>query len=138
MVGKGDARAFRSRVQSLGLDGWIEFMGEVASVVQVLHRSSIFLGLSLGSVGMSMSALEAMAAGVPMVARDSPAYRQLIEDGTSGLLASGPSKLADCCVQLLSDPEAARTLGRRAQTTARDFDWPRIADIFLAEDGLSA
>jgi glycosyltransferase involved in cell wall biosynthesis len=78
-----------------------------------------------------MSAVEAMAAGVPMVARDVLTYRQLIKDGRSGLLASGASEFADCCVRLLRDPEAARTLGRTAQAAARDYDWPRIADIFL-------
>jgi glycosyltransferase involved in cell wall biosynthesis len=130
MVGKGDAGPYKSRVQALGLAGWVEFMGQTASVVEVLQRSSIFLGLSRGN-GISMSALEAMAAGVPMVARDVLTYRQLIEDGRSGLLASGASEFADCCVRLLRDPEAARTLGRTAQAAARDYDWPRIADIFL-------
>ena len=131
MVGKGDTGPLRSRAKALGLAGWVEFMGETGSVVEVLQRSSIFLGLSRGDVGMSMAALEAMAAGVPMVARDTPAYRQLIEDGRSGLLASGPSELADCCSRLLRDPEAARTLGRAAQASARDYDWQRIADVFL-------
>lgn len=135
MVGKGDTGPLRSRADALGLYGCVEFMGETASVVEVLQRSSIFLGLSRGDVGMSMSALEAMAAGVPMVARDALAYRQLIEDGRSGLLASGPSELADCCLRLLLEPEFARMLGRSAQNAARDFDWPRIAEIFLAELG---
>jgi glycosyltransferase involved in cell wall biosynthesis len=136
MVGKGDTGQFRSRAKALGLEGWVEFMGETSSVVEILQRSSIFLGLSRGN-GMSMSALEAMAAGVPMVARNSLTYGQLIEDGVSGLLASGPAELAESCTRLLHDPEAARAIGRKAQAVARDFDWPRIADVFLAELGLS-
>ena len=135
MVGKGDTGRHRSRAQALGLAGWVEFMGETASVLEVLQRSSIFLGLSRGKVGTSMSALEAMAAGVPMVARDSLAYRQLIVDGRSGLLASSPKELADCCLRLLRDPETARSFGRTAQTAAREYDWERIADIFLAKVG---
>lgn len=136
MVGKGDTSHFASRVQALGLTGWVEFMGETSSVVEILQRSVIFLGLSRGN-GMSMSALEAMAAGVPMVARKSLTYGQLIEDGVSGLLASGPTELADRCARLLHDPVAARELARKAQVAARNFDWPRIADVFLAELGLS-
>ncbi len=135
MVGKGGTKPFKNRAQALGLVGWLEFMGETASVVEVLQRSSICLGLSRGDVGMSMSALEAMASGVPMVARDTPAYRQLIEDGHSGLLASSATAVASCCLMLLRDPETARTIGRKAQTRARDYDWPRIADVFLAEIG---
>ncbi|HXC79642.1 MAG TPA: glycosyltransferase family 4 protein [Candidatus Acidoferrum sp.] len=131
MVGKGATGAFKSRAHALGLDGWVDFIGESSSVVEVLQKSSIFLGLSRGN-GMSMSALEAMAAGVPMVARDALTYRQLIEDERSGLLGSGPKELADCCLRLLSEPETARTLGRAAQARARDYDWPRVAEIFLA------
>jgi len=135
MVGKGDTRSLKSRVVALGLAGFVEFVGETSSVADVLHRSSIFLGLSRGDVGMSMSALEAMAAGVPMVARDTPAYRQLIDDGQTGLLASSATELAECCLRLLRDPETRRSLGRKAQATARAYDWPRIAEIFLAELG---
>ncbi len=137
MAGKGDTGPFRSRVHALGLAGWVEFLGETSSVVEILQRSAIFLGLSRGN-GMSMSALEAMAAGVPMVARNALTYGQLIEDRVSGMLASGPAEVADRCARLLRDPEAARALGLRAQAAARAYDWPRIADIFLAELGLNA
>jgi glycosyltransferase involved in cell wall biosynthesis len=134
MVGKGDPSHFRNRAHALGLAGWIAFMGETESVIEVLQRSSIFLGLSLGN-GMSMSALEAMAAGVPVVAREGLTYRQLIDDGRSGLLASGAVELARCCLRLMREPETARTLARGAQAVARDYDWARVADTFLAELG---
>ena len=131
MVGKGDTGRFESRLQARGLAGWVEFMGETKSVPDVLGRSSVFLALSRGN-GISMSALEAMAAGVPIVARDVLTYRQLIEHGRSGLLASDPTALAECCLQLLRDPERALALGREAQAVARNYDWPRIAEVFLA------
>jgi len=132
MVGKGNASAFRDRATTLGLAGSIEFTGEAQSVLDVLQRSSIFLGLSHGN-GMSMSALEAMAAGVPIVARDALTYRQLIEDGTSGLLASGPAELAAGCRRLLREPDTARRLALAAQAAAADYDWQKVADIFMAE-----
>ncbi len=135
MVGKGDPGPFRRRAQAHGLDPWVGFLGETHEVPAVLQRSTVFLGLSLEN-GMSMSALEAMAAGVPVVARDVPTYRQLIEDGRSGLLGSDPARLAECCVRLLANPGEARTLAGRAQHAARGYDWPRVADIFLAEVGL--
>jgi glycosyltransferase involved in cell wall biosynthesis len=134
MVGKGDPGPFKRRSQALGLDGWVEFLGETNAVPAVLQRSRIFLGLSLEN-GMSMSALEAMAAGIPVVARDVPTYQQLIENESSGLLGSTPAELADCCLRLLRDPDKAHRLAGRAQTAARDYDWPRVADILLAEAG---
>ncbi len=124
MVGKGDPGQFKRRAESLGLEGWVEFLGETNAVPAVLQRSSIFLGLSLEN-GMSMSTLEAMAASVPVVARDVPTY--------SGLLGSSPAQIADCCLRLLRDPDEARTLAGRAQAAARNYDWPRVADILLAQ-----
>ncbi len=122
MVGKGDTRWLERRVESSGLTGVVEFMGETSSVAEVLQRSSIFLGLSRGDVGMSMSALEAMAAGVPMVARDSAAYRQLIDNRQSGLLASTPAELAECCCGCWATPSQgalwdAKRRERRANST---------------------
>ena len=134
MVGKGDPAPFRRRSHELGLDGWVEFLGETNSVPSVISRCRIFLGLSLEH-GMSMSALEAMASGVAVVARDVPTYRQLIEHGRTGLLGSNPKEIADCCLLLLHDQDTARRLGSSAQAVARHYDWPRIADIFLAEAG---
>lgn len=134
MVGKGDPSQFKRRVEALGLGGWVEFLGETNAVPAVLQHSRIFLGLSLEN-GMSMSTLEAMAAGVPVVARNVPTYQQLIENESSGLLGSSPAELADCCLRLLRDPGEARELASRAQAAARDYDWPRVADILLAETG---
>ena len=132
MVGKGDPGQFRRRAQILGLDGWVEFLGESDAVPGVLQYSSVFLGLSLEN-GMSMSTLEAMAAGLPVVARDVLTYRQLIDNERSGLLGSNPAELADCCLRLLRNPDEARTLAARAQAAARNYDWPKVADKLLAE-----
>jgi glycosyltransferase involved in cell wall biosynthesis len=134
MVGKGDPSPFMRRVRQLGIERWVLFMGETGSVPAVLRRCRIFLGLSLEH-GMSMSALEAMASGVAVVARDVPTYRQLIENERTGLLGSNPKEIASCCARLLRDSDLARRLGDAAQAAARSYDWPRIADAFLAEVG---
>jgi glycosyltransferase involved in cell wall biosynthesis len=134
MVGKGDQSRFKGRAEALGLGNCVEFLGETNSVPAVLQHSSVFLGLSLEN-GMSMSTLEAMAAGVPVVARNVLTYRQLIENERSGLLGSSPAELAAGCLRLLRDPDEARVLAGRAQAAARNYDWPRVADILLAEAG---
>ena len=132
MVGKGDPTPFKKRSHELGLDDCVEFFGETSSVVAVLKRASVFLGLSKEN-GMSMSALEAMAAGVPVVARNVLTYSQLIEDGTSGLLGANPAEFAECCARVLRDPEQAHAMAVRAQATARRYDWPQVAQVLLDE-----
>jgi phosphatidyl-myo-inositol alpha-mannosyltransferase len=137
MVGKGDPGPFKRRAQALGVDGWVEFLGETdaTSVAAILQMSRVFLGLTLEN-GMTMSTIEAMAAGAPVVARDVPTYQQLIENEKSGLLGSNPAEFAECCTRILRDPDEARRFSRNAQMAARNWDWPRVADIFLVEAGV--
>jgi glycosyltransferase involved in cell wall biosynthesis len=60
-------------------------------------------------------------------------YGQLIDHGTTGLLASNAAELADCCLRMLHDPEEARAMATRAQAMARQYDWPQVAQVLLDE-----
>jgi glycosyltransferase involved in cell wall biosynthesis len=64
--------------------------------------------------GMPNSLLEAMAAGLPVVASDAPAHRALLADGT-GALYSDRAALRGKVEELLADPRAAAAVGRRAR-----------------------
>jgi glycosyltransferase involved in cell wall biosynthesis len=132
MVGKGDQTPFRRRARELGVDDCVEFFGETPFVLSVLRRAGLFLGLSKEN-GMSMSALEAMAAGVPVVARDVLTYQQLIRHEISGLLGRDPKDLAECCLRMLRDPEAGRAMAAIAQEEAQKHDWPVVADALLEQ-----
>ena len=80
------------------------------------HRDSVFDVLWLGSrqKGLSQAILEAMAAGVPVVASDTPGNRQLVLPGQTGyLFAPGDrAALARATIRLLDDAPLARRLGQ--------------------------
>jgi len=134
LVGKGDEGRYRRLARVHGVDDVVVFLGETADVPAVLRHTDIFLALSRGS-GLSMAALEAMAAGVPVVALDSPVYRQLIDHEVNGLLARSPAELAACCLRLLRDADLRRRLGEEAGRTAEGYDWDRVATRLLRELG---
>lgn len=125
MVGKGAIDHYRRIVQSRGVDDVVWFSGETKDVPSVLRHADVFLAVSGGS-GLSMAVLEAMAAGKPVVALDSPVYTQLIEDGVNGVLAA-PQDLALACRDLLRDPDRQHSIGAKAARTADQFDWPLVA-----------
>lgn len=130
MVGKGDEAHYRRLAGSNDVDGAVEFFGETDEVPAVLQHADVFLALSRGS-GLSMAVLEAMAAGVAVVAIDSPVYRPLIEHEVNGLLGGSPADLAKCCARMLQDADLRRRLGQQAAHTADAYDWNSVADRFL-------
>jgi glycosyltransferase involved in cell wall biosynthesis len=70
--------------------------------------------------------LETMAAGVPLIASDLPAVRELVADGVEGRLvaADRPAELARAIRILLAYPQLARTLGDNGRRRiARELGW---------------
>jgi glycosyltransferase involved in cell wall biosynthesis len=131
MVGKGEVDRYRRLAQSNAVDGVVWFSGETRDVPAILRHTDIFLGLSGGS-GLSMAVLEAMAAGVAVVALDTPVYAQLITNGVNGLLARSVADLARACLALLNDPTERRRLGDAAARTADPYDWRLVADRLVS------
>ena len=82
-----------------------------------------------------MVALEAAAAGTPLVVADTGGLREFVRHGTTGLrFASGDvAGLADAVTLLLRDEVLARRLARAGRAALRDYTWPAIATRTVAE-----
>jgi glycosyltransferase involved in cell wall biosynthesis len=129
-VGKGDPGRYLSLAANLGVLDSVEFLGDRRDVRPYAMHSSALLCLS-GGGGMSMSALEAMCSGVPVIAWDTPVYRQLIDSGRSGFLVpEGDSEELAMAVQAaLSLPEEERErMAGNARRIARLHDWTAVVD----------
>jgi glycosyltransferase involved in cell wall biosynthesis len=76
---------------------------------------------------------EYMAAGLPIVATDLPAIREVLEDGVNGLLVppEKPEALASSLARILDDVDVARALGARARRDAAGYTWQRRAELAL-------
>lgn len=77
---------------------------------------------------------EYMAAGLPIVATDLPALREVLDNGENALLVSpgDPDALARAVVRVLDDNDAARALSQRARRDATQYTWHRRAERALA------
>jgi glycogen(starch) synthase len=77
-----------------------------------------------------MVALEAAAAGTPLVVADTGGLREFVDPGVTGLrfATEDVAGLADAVSALLRDEVLARRLAQRARTLVeRDYGWPRVA-----------
>src|SRR5207248_3814804 len=113
LVGDGPERAgVEAQVRELNLGEKVRFLGTRKDVAQLLHGADLFLLTSV-SEGIPLTVIEAMAAGLPVVATDVGGLREVVADGLTGLLA--PAKdaaaLADCVWRLAGDPELRRRMG---------------------------
>jgi len=94
IAGSGPERvALEREVTSLGMDNHVKFLGWQADLMSVLARWDVFALPSLEE-GFGIAALEAMAAGLPIVATSVGGIPELIEDGRTGwLVPPGNSKV---------------------------------------------
>jgi glycosyltransferase involved in cell wall biosynthesis len=95
----------------LGLGDRVKVVDHRADVANALAALDVLVMPSRGEP-FGMALVEAMAAGVPVVASDSGGPREIVEDGVTGrLFATGDAAaLAETLQSLLADPEAARRL----------------------------
>lgn len=120
LVGEGPLRdTLAEQIERLRIRGRCVLVGAFDSVEELLAAADLFV-LPSHEEGMSLALLEAMAAGLPIVACDIPGNRALIENGISGLLVppGQPIALAAMIELLLDDPDRAEAFGTAARQTA--------------------
>jgi glycosyltransferase involved in cell wall biosynthesis len=134
-VGDGELREeLQAQVGELKLDAHIHFLGSRLDVADLLAASDIFVLPSLWE-GLSMALLEAMAAGLPIVASEVSGTAHAIVPNETGLLVppGDIQKLTQAVGRLLSNPTFAQALGAAARQRAeREFSARKQADEHLA------
>ncbi|UCD94984.1 MAG: glycosyltransferase [Candidatus Zixiibacteriota bacterium] len=96
---------------------------------EYLRNADIFLSTSRAE-GLNTSIIEAMAAGVPVVATDIPPHRESITHLETGLLfpPGDIRKMVEALNQLLDKPEPAAIIGQKAAEVAERFDCGAITE----------
>ena len=117
LAGDGPERAaLEAQATLLGVAGRVRFVGFTEDVGGHLEALDVFL-LTSFSEGTSMTLLEAMALGRPVVATAVSGNVEIVEDGVTGMLVASDddAALADAIVRLSADADLADRLGARAK-----------------------
>jgi glycosyltransferase involved in cell wall biosynthesis len=126
-VGDGQERGKLARLAAeLGVEQRVQFAGQQRDVLPWLAACDLF-ALSSDWEGLSMALLEAMAAGLPVVATRTGGTPELVvQDVTGELVPPGEAgALAQTIAGLLDDAELRRDLGRAGAE--------RVAEAFTVE-----
>jgi len=134
IAGEGSERArLEQRVRHHGLEASVELPGvlDERGKLELWRRASVFVSSSRREP-FSNANLEALAAGLPIVATAVGGNREIVDEGWNGHLVppDDADALAGAIARLLSDPPLARRLGARARERARDYAWPAIGDRY--------
>jgi len=106
----------RQKIAACGLADSIEWVGYTQDVAAQLARMDILALPSLYGEGLPMVVLEAMAAGVPVVASHVEGTAEALRHGTDGLLveAGSPEMLAQAMRAIIEGHHPAQTLRQNA------------------------
>lgn len=115
-------RSLLDRTRTLGLESCVEWTGFTRDIDAALETLDLFVLPSLFGEGMPMVVLEAMAAGVPVVATSVEGVPQVITDQQHGRLAEPASatSLASVIAELLNDRDQTRRLGEQGRERQRE------------------
>ena len=116
----------------------VRLLGSVpnAQLPPVHAACDAFLAPNLGGESFGIVLVEAMAAGLPVVASDIPGFTEVVRDGVDGLLvpAQDPQAVAGALARVLDDPAFAARIVAEGRERARAFAWtavlPRIEEVY--------
>jgi glycosyltransferase involved in cell wall biosynthesis len=135
MLGHG-AESVRGLCEERGVWPRVEQLGPVpmGERFEFYRRADIFVLPSYGE-GMPMSVLEALAAGLPVIATRVGGIPELVEEGEQGfLIAPGDVEaLAGRIVRLAGDAALRRRMGARSRAQAREFELEAVTARLVAE-----
>jgi L-malate glycosyltransferase len=121
MVGDGPDRVeAETEARVLGIDRDVHFLGKIDAVAPLLAGADLFL-LPSQSESFGLSALEALACGVPVVGSRAGGIPEVVKDGVTGALCEtgDTDGMAAASVEILSDRDRWQAMSSSAALDAR-------------------
>jgi len=134
MVGDGPEREIAEYLcRDLGYCDDVKFLGKTKDVSRILAISDLFV-LPSEKESFGLVALEAMAAGVPVVSSDTGGLANVNINGETGYTSSvgNVEKMAKDAIFLLSDEVAYRKFSERAYEVAKRYDISKVLPLYEA------
>lgn len=132
VVGHGNASRFTERMRRYGISQNVHFTGKVSDVDRARYMATcqFLIAPNTGSESQGMIVLEAMAAGLSVIASNITAFAGVVTHGRDGLLVEPGNEhcLAKSMVRVLSDPSNYRQMAACGRLKAAEYSWPKVAD----------
>ena len=125
-------RALRRQVDELGLTDAVTFAGYASdAAVAAAYASADVLVVTSDHEGFCVPVVEAMAAGLPVVAFDQGAVPEVLGDAGVLVTSRDPYALADAIAGLLADGAARRRIAAAGRRRLAELDLGSAAERFV-------
>lgn len=135
LLGDGpDRKNLERHAEKLGIASYVEFLGDVPfQQVPAYLQAADFFGFASTSETQGLVTLEALAAGLPVVAVDAPGTRDIVQNGDQGILVTeDAAAFAQAVDDLLSQPERFTQFQQAARRRAEQFEIHKMAEKLLS------
>ncbi|MFH1688854.1 MAG: glycosyltransferase family 4 protein [Candidatus Eisenbacteria bacterium] len=135
VVGSGPMSGYYRSHLPEGVSDRVVFAGRVSGeeLARQYAEADVFCSPATGGESFGIVLIEAMAAGAAVVASDIAGYRDVVKDGTTGLLVrrGDPDSIAEAIVRLAHDDGLRRRLVESARRDVRQYSWSRVTRRIL-------
>ena len=135
IVGAGKFDRYERRARSLRLSD-VVFHSYVPyeELPRYHHSAHVFCAPNTGFESQGLVLLEAMAAGLPVVASNIEGFASVLTHDVEGLLSlpGDEEGLADALLELLADGDRRREMAERGRQRAEEFSWERVSQQILS------
>lgn len=134
VVGTGKSLAdFKNQVKKLSLGRQVKFVGEVFGMktIRYFQTHQVFCAPYFDEGGTSLSIIEAMACGLPVVGFENPAFGDVMKNYPNPELfvpIRDVKALATALTKIITQPKLRKSLGEWAAKRAKKFDWTKQAE----------
>lgn len=131
ILGTGpDEASLKELAKTSGIESRAQFVGYVAhaDMPAYLHKADIFIRPSR-SEGQGASFIEAMAAGLPLIATGVGGIPDFLRDGENGFVveANNPQSIADAVKKALENKDKLAAMATKAKEVSKQYDWAMLA-----------
>lgn len=131
MLGDGPLKEeLLTKMQELGIRDKVVMPGNVSNTPAYLTQSSVYVGTSLFE-GFSLTAVEAMACGIPVIFTKAGGVSDIVTDGVDGYLCDyRAEEIADRINYLIENPDVLQRFSTQAIESVKKFDIQKFANEY--------
>ena len=133
IVGSGSLESeLRNLTLKMGLSDIVNFLGTRNDIPELLLSNDIYV-MASESEGLSISLIEALASGMPIVATDAGSNSEIVDNGVNGIIVptKNPEALSDAIYSLILDQELRQRFSIEAQSKAKIFSIEQCAESHI-------